>query len=66
VADHVAGVVSAWDIEQHTLPANPKYLQVFNEAIVDRPNVSLLQLHFNQQDNEITVSASCVTASRKS
>jgi len=51
VPDHFAGMVLAWDIVKNALRAIPlEYAQVLYHAICDRPNVCLVQLHFDWQD----------------
>jgi hypothetical protein len=66
VPDHFAGAVSAWDIEQHLLVSDaPKYSQVLLEGIADRPNVCIVRMNFDWQSDQLAVSASHVTISRK-
>jgi hypothetical protein len=44
VPDHLAGVVSAWNLAQHTIPEARKYRQIFLEGIADNPNIQLMRL----------------------
>ena len=64
VPDHFAGTVSGWDIERETLLKAPKYLQVLMNAIAGRPNVAMLELHFNWQESELKIAASRIECAR--
>jgi hypothetical protein len=44
VADHIAGMVSAWDFEQDRMPEARKYSQVLVGGVANNPNIQLLRL----------------------
>lgn len=64
IPDHFAGAISAWDIAQGNLPADPqKYLQIVQEVVADKEQVQLIKLLFGADAGPSGVSASRIVVS---
>ena len=59
VPDYFAGLVSAWNIDQGTIPATPaKYRQVLTDGIASHPNVHVMHLVFKCENDLISAFSS--------
>lgn len=67
VPDHFAGLLSAWDFEQDTIPAKaPKYRQVLEGGIASHPNVHVMRLFFRHKNDLISAEVQSLEIIRKS
>jgi hypothetical protein len=65
VPDYFAGLVSAWNIDQNTVPLNPaKYRQVRDEGIANHPNVHVLRVLFKCENDLISAFSQSVAVTR--
>lgn len=65
VPDHLAGMVSAWDFDQNTIPEARKYRQVLTGGIVSNSNVQLLRLVLKCENDHISAFSQLVAVTRK-
>lgn len=65
VPDHFAGMVSAWNFVQDTIPETLKYRQVLQNGIADNSNVSLMRLIVKRNDNLISAYSQSIAVVRK-
>ena len=66
VSDYFAGLVSAWNIDQNTVPSPPaKYLQVLTQGIAGHPNVRVLRLIFSVENDLLSVFSQSIAVTRR-
>ena len=65
VPEYVAGTVSAWNVEQNTIPEARKYRQLLTEGIASNPNVQLLRLIFKCEGDLISACSQSIAVIRK-
>jgi hypothetical protein len=65
VPDHLAGMVSAWDFDQNTIPEARKYQQVLTGGIASNSNVQLLRLVLKCENDHISAYSQSVAVTRK-
>lgn len=65
VPDHLAGVVSAWDFAQNTIPEAHKYRQVLLDGIADNPNIQLMHLIVKSDNDLISARAQPIPVKRR-
>jgi hypothetical protein len=67
VPDHFAGLLSAWDFEQDTIPAKPgKYRQVLEEGVASHPNVYVMRLFFRHRNDLVSAEVQSLGIARRS
>jgi hypothetical protein len=66
IPDHLAGVVSAWDVEQNTLAESaPKYLHVLADVIAGNPKIQIARLILNSERDLVSADTQSIATSRK-
>jgi hypothetical protein len=65
IPDHIAGMVSAWNFEQGTIPEARKYQQVLTGGLACNPNVHLLRLILKCENDLISAYSQSIAVLRK-
>jgi hypothetical protein len=65
IPDYLAGMVSAWNFEQGSIPDVRKYRQVLTDGIASNPNVQLLRLILKCENDMISAYSQSIAVTRK-